>query len=96
MSFGITRRRLVAFEQHVKKLSGGSGSIDVFWPARILAEHKSAGEDLDKAMAQAEDYLGGLPEADLPRLVVLSDFARFRVRDLDTGKTYEFPLGVGE
>lgn len=90
--FGITRRRLVAFEHHVKKLSGRPGSIVVFWPGKILAEHKSAGEDLDKAMGQADGYLGGLSEAELPRLVVLSDFARFRVRDLDAGEAYEFQL----
>ncbi len=89
---GVTRRRLVAYEHHVTKLSGQRGSIDVFWPGRILAEHKSAGEDLDKGMGQAEDYLGGLSEADLPRLVVLSDFAIFKVRDLDAGEEYEFPL----
>jgi hypothetical protein len=93
--FGIRRRRLVAFEHHVKKLSGKPGSIDVFWPGRILAEHKSRDEDLDKAMGQAEGYLAGLEEAELPRLVVLSDFARFRVRDLDEGKTYP-EFGVDE
>ncbi len=51
--FGIQRRRLVAFEHHIKKLSGRSGAIDVFWPGKILAEHKSAGQDLDAAMTQA-------------------------------------------
>ena len=90
--FGIRRRRLVAFEHHVKKLSGTSGAIDVFWPGKILVEHKSAGEDLDKAMVQAEGYLAGLSEGALPRLVVLSDFARFRVRDLDTAAEHEFSL----
>jgi len=93
--FGIRRRRLVAFEHHVKKLSGKPGSIDVFWPGKILAEHKSRDEDLDKAMGQAENYLAGLEEAELPRLVVLSDFARFRVRDLDEGVTYA-EFGIDE
>lgn len=86
--FGVRRRRLVAFEHHVKKLSGNTGSIDVFWPGKILVEHKSRSEDLDGAMVQAEDYLAGLDEDELPRLVVLSDFARFRVRDLDANMTY--------
>jgi hypothetical protein len=90
--FGISRRRLVAFEHHVKKLSGKPGSIDVFWPGRILVEHKSRGEDLDKAMGQAEGYLAGLTEDEMPKLVVLSDFGRFRVRDLDTGAETEFDI----
>jgi len=90
--FGIQRRRLVAFEHHIKKLSGRSGAIDVFWPGKILAEHKSAGENLDAAMVQAEGYLAGLEEPELPRLVVLSDFARFRVRDLDAAEEVEFSL----
>jgi len=90
--FGIRRRRLVAFEYHVTKLNGRPGSVDVFWPGKILSEHKSAGEDLAKAMGQAEGYLAGLPDTDLPRLVVLSDFSSFRVRNLDTGEEVGFLL----
>lgn len=91
--FGINRRRRgVVFERNVKKLTGATGAIDVFWPGQILVEHKSAGEDLDAAMDQAASYLNGLAEEEMPRLVVLSDFARFRVRNLETNAEIEFML----
>jgi hypothetical protein len=91
--FGISRRDLVALRApRVKKLSGKSGSIDVFWPGRILIEHKSRGEDLDKAMGQAEGYLAGLTEDEMSKLVVLSDFGRFRVRGLDAEAETEFDI----
>src|ERR1039458_3833476 len=90
--FGISRRRFVTFEHHVKKLSGTTGRIDAFWPGQILIEHKSTGEDLGNAMDQAEGYLLGLQDEELPRLIVLSDFARFRVRNLETDEDVEFRL----
>lgn len=89
--FGINRRRRgVVFERNVKKLTGTTGQIDVFWPGQILVEHKSAGEDLDGAMDQAVGYLSGLKEEEWPRLIVLSDFSRFRVRNLETDDEVEF------
>ncbi len=90
--FGIKRRRFVTFERNVTKLKGTPGRIDAFWPGNLLVEHKSAGQDLDKAMDQAEGYLNTLAEEELPRLIVLSDFARFRVLNLETGDEVEFPL----
>ncbi len=90
--FGISRRRFVTFEHHVRKLTGTTGRIDAFWPGQILIEHKSAGEDLDRAMDQAERYLLSLAEEELPRLIVLSDFGRFRVRNLETAEDLDFPL----
>lgn len=92
-AFGIDRRRRgIIFERNVKKLKGTTGQIDVFWPGKILVEHKSAGEDLDRAMDQAAGYLDGLPDEELPELIVLSDFARFRVRRLEPNQEVEFTL----
>src|SRR4051794_35095962 len=90
--FGIRRRRRVTFEQNVRKLSGSTGQIDAFWPGMLLVEHKSARADLDAAMDQAQGYLNGLADEELPRMIVLSDFARFRVLNLETGEEIEFPL----
>ena len=94
--FGVERRRVrAAFERHARRSStGGSGFIDVIWPGMLLAEHKSRGEDLGKAIDQALDYLDSLPDQELPRLVVASDFARMAVIDLDTTEreVFEFPL----
>lgn len=92
--FGVTRRRYVTFERHVRRHSSrsGWGNIDAFWPGTILIEQKSAGEDLDAAYEQATDYFAGIPERDLPRAVVVCDFDRFRFYDLDSDSTQEFGL----
>jgi type I restriction-modification system DNA methylase subunit len=91
--FGITDKRVATFELHVKKLGGAQGFVDLFWPGVLLVEHKSRGKNLDQAVDQAVGYLHHLPERDLPQLVVVCDFARFRVRILATGETVEFELG---
>ena len=48
--FGVRRRTVASFEEPVKKLSADWGFIDLFWPGRLLVEHKSAGEDLGKGL----------------------------------------------
>ena len=90
--FGITNKRVATFELNVKKLGGAQGFVDLFWPGVLLVEHKSRGKSLDDAVDQAIGYLHNLPERDLPQLVVVCDFARFRVRRLATGETAEFEL----
>jgi hypothetical protein len=90
--FGITNKRVATFELNVKKLGGAQGFVDLFWPGVLLVEHKSRGKSLDDAVDQAIGYLHNLPERDLPQLVVVCDFARFRVRILATGETVEFEL----
>ena len=90
--FGITRRRVASFEEPVKKSDGKGGFIDLLWKGVLVVEHKSLGKDLTRAFHQATDYFSGLKERDLPRYVLVSDFARFRLHDLDEGTEHEFPL----
>ncbi|MBD8051608.1 DNA methyltransferase [Limnohabitans radicicola] len=90
--FGITNKRVATFELNVKKLGGAQGFVDLFWPGVLLVEHKSRGKNLDDALDQAVGYLHHLPERDLPQLVVVCDFARFRLHRLATGETVEFEL----
>lgn len=91
--FGISRRRVANFERKVKKLDGKDGYIDLLWKGVLLIEHKSRGKDLDRAHSQARDYFHGLTDAELPKYLLVSDFARFRLYDLDTGaEPVEFPL----
>jgi len=68
------------------------GFVDLFWPGMLLVEHQSRGRDLNRAFDQALDYFPGLPERDLPQLLVVCDFARFRVHKLASGETVEFAL----
>lgn len=97
--FGVTRRRLASFEEPVRRArtkfeakGGKGGFIDLFWRGMLIAEHKSLGRDLDSAYEQALEYFEGLAERDLPRYVIVSDFARIRLYDLDSGTEDEFPL----
>jgi len=90
--FGITRRRVASFEAPVKKGDGQGGFIDLLWKGVLLVEHKSRGKDLDRAARQAFDYFPGLKERDLPRYVLVSDFARFRLFDLDNNEQHDFTL----
>jgi type I restriction-modification system DNA methylase subunit len=88
--FGITRKRVATFEQPVKKLNDKTGFIDLFWKGNLLVEHKSKGKDLEAAFEQATDYFHGLKEEELPRYVLVSDFQRFRLYDLEEDITHEF------
>ncbi len=94
--FGITDKRVATFEHAVKKLPGAKartdGFVDLFWPGMLLVEQKSRGKNLDAALAQALAYFPGIAERDLPQLVIVCDFARFRVHKLVTGETIEFAL----
>lgn len=94
--FGISRKRVLVFEQQVKINRAGqklkNGRIDAFWKGVLLIEHKSAEADLDRAFAQAADYFDGLPEKDLPRYILVSDFQRFRLFDSETGHEWAFAL----
>ncbi|MDQ5883492.1 MAG: hypothetical protein QG654_406 [Patescibacteria group bacterium] len=90
--FGMSRRRVASFEHQVKKQDGGQGYIDVLWKGVMLAEHKSKGKSLDKAFVQAKDYFPGLKDTELPRYVIVSDFEKIRITDLDKEKETEFLL----
>ncbi len=91
--FGINRKRVATFEEPIKKLDGSNGYIDLLWKGMILVEHKSAGKSLDKAEVQAKNYLHGLTDRELPRLILMCDFQNFRLVDLhDNNKVTEFKL----
>ncbi|MBP7086824.1 MAG: class I SAM-dependent DNA methyltransferase [Methanomassiliicoccales archaeon] len=90
--FGVSRRRVATFEKRVHKVDGKDGYIDLLWKGVILIEHKSKGKDLDRAYKQATDYFPGLSDSDLPKYIMVSDFARFRLYNLDDGTQNEFWL----
>jgi hypothetical protein len=94
--FGVRRRTVATFEEPVKKLSGDWGFIDLFWPGRLLVEHKSAGADLGKAHAQGMDYIRGLKDTgrdrEIPRWLIVSDFNRIALHDLEPEQDPDAPL----
>lgn len=90
--FGVERRSVARYEEHVKKLDNRSGFIDLFWPKVLLVEQKSAGRDLLKAGTQAGEYFDALKETDRPRFQLLCDFQTFQLLDRDTREETAFSL----
>jgi len=90
--FGISSKRVATFEHRVKKLDESDGYIDLLWKGTILIEMKSRGKSLDKAHKQAVDYTFGLKESELPKYILVCDFANFRLYDLEEAKEHDFEL----
>ncbi len=98
--FGIRRRTVANFEQPVKNLKGDYEFIDLLWPGKLIAEHKSHGGNLEKASTQAHAYclnlLNCARHEETPRYILVSDFARIALHDLEERnpreQTIEFPL----
>ena len=97
--FGIRRRLVATFEEPVKNIRGQYGFIDLFWPGVVLVEHKSAGKDLGKAESQAFRYIQDLARdgrtKEIPRYVIVSDFARVALHDLEPEEQKDLPLFEG-
>lgn len=95
-AFGITRSKAALYEKRARRTSTGQqGYIDALIPGLLVIEMKSAGKDLDRAEAQALDYLDDLADIEMPSRVLTSDFRTLRLLDLkkDNGAdTIVFPL----
>lgn len=92
--FGVPRKQVAVYEQRVKALDTArtGGFIDLFWPGTLIVEQKSQGRDLTRAMSQALDYYDWLPEVQRPRYMMVCDFQRFELVDLETRQEWRFPL----
>ena len=90
--FGVRRRTVARYEEHVQRLDNTSGYIDLFWPGVLLVEQKSAGRDLAPARDQAGTYFDALPERDRPRFQLLCDFQTFELLDRDEREETRFAL----
>ena len=65
---------------------------DLFWKKVLLAEHKSRGEDLEKAYKQALEYCQFLKNTEYPRYILISDFENLHLYDLEKNKAHKFKL----
>jgi hypothetical protein len=94
--FGLRRRNVASFEEPVKNITGDYGYIDLFWRGMMLVEHKSRGKNLGKAESQAFRYIQDLIRAgrgdDVPRYVIVSDFERIALHDLEPDEQGNLPL----
>ncbi|MDO9484748.1 MAG: class I SAM-dependent DNA methyltransferase, partial [Actinomycetota bacterium] len=83
--------RIAQWQYQAHRFSKGrDGWIDALIPGQLGIEMKSAGENLEKAEAQALDY--ALPEEVAPVFMLTSDFQRFRLKDLRDGSVVEWAL----
>jgi hypothetical protein len=83
----------IEFQFPVKSATSGNQNwIDVYWKNVAIIEHKSKGEDLDKAELQARGYLRSLAPGYRPRTLIISDFANFRIIDVKLNRIHEFKL----
>ncbi len=81
--FGVDRKKVAVFEMNAKKFDGSLGRVDLFWPGMLMVEMKSRGKDLEKALEQARGYFHELKDAEIPRYILVCDFERFKLFDLD-------------
>lgn len=97
--FGLRRRAVASFQEPVRGISGRYGFIDLFWRGVVLVEHKSAGRSLDAAESQAFEYIQDLAREgrgdEIPRFVIISDFVRIALYDLEPPEGYTLPLFAG-
>ncbi len=97
--FGIRRALVAVFEANVRNIHGNTSAIDLLWSGKLIAEHKSRGQSLEKAQSQAFRYIEDLANNgrfdELPRFVLVSDFANFVLYDLEPDEQRDLPLFSG-
>ncbi len=97
--FGIKRRVVATFEEPVRNLSKNYSFIDLFWKGKLLVEHKSTGKDLGEAKSEAFDYIQYLINEkrldEVPQYVIVSDFKKIALYDLEPDEEYELPIFCG-
>ena len=91
--FGLDRKDVAVFERSVKGEKDTSTKfIDLFWEGKLLVEHKTKGQSLEKAGSQAFSYYNKLKPEEKPRYILLSDFARINLIDLETNQDTSFNI----
>ena len=97
--FGIRRASVASFEANVRNLQGNTNAIDLLYRGKLIVEHKSRGQNLSQAESQAFGYIEDLTREgrfdEIPRFVLVSDFANFVLYDLEPDEQRDLPLFAG-
>jgi hypothetical protein len=84
--FNIRRRQFARHEARAKRSDNRRGFIDLFWPGKLLVEHKAGhknkADDFDEALRQAWDYIGELEAKDRPQRLIICNFKVFRLYEV--------------
>lgn len=90
---------MASFEAQVRNIRNQYSYIDLFWSGKLLVEHKFFGKDLGRAESQAFRYIQDLLREgrmdEIPRYVIVSDFARVALHDLEPEEQLQMPLFDG-
>ena len=90
--FGVDCRWISSFEEHATRLGIQHDRFDLFWRGTLLVERKLRGKSLDKAYSQDVGCFPGVKERDRQKHVLVSDFARFRLYNIEDNTHHEFSL----
>jgi hypothetical protein len=97
--FGIRRASVASFEANVRNLHGHTNAIDLLYRGKLIVEHKSRGQNLSQAESQAFGYIEDLTREsrfdEVPRFILVSDFANFVLYDLEPEEQRDLPLFAG-
>jgi type I restriction-modification system DNA methylase subunit len=97
--FGRERRMVASFEVAVRNTRGVNNRIDLLWTGTLLVEQKTRGKSLDAAESQAFAYIADLAREgradEIPRYVIVCDFQRMALYDLEPDEMPELPLFAG-
>ncbi len=84
--FNIRRRQFARHKARAKRSDNRRGFIDLFWPGKLLVEHKAghknAGATLAVALEQAMEYIGELEAKDRPQQLIICNFKTFQLYDV--------------
>lgn len=81
----------IRFEYRIKSAQTGKPNwIDVFIPAVVLIEHKSAGKNMDEAEEQARGYIESLKKELRPDWIIICDFVNWRLVNYVTNERHDF------
>lgn len=82
-------------EYQIRLKDGRIGYVDYLIPGKILIEMKSKGKSLASAYTQAMSYVHALKVEEIPKLVMLCDFDKIEIYNLDKDHRYK-PFKVSQ
>jgi len=88
----VPRKRVASFEKRVKKIDGKDGYIDLLWKGILLVEQKSTRQKFGPRLSAGQGLFPRHPGPGPARYILVSDFARFRLYDLEEDTEHEFTL----
>ena len=81
--FGVRRRTVARYEEHVRRLDDTAGFIDLFWPASCWSSRRAPAATWLPRVSRPAPTSTRCPERDRPRYQLLCDFRSFELLDRD-------------